>query len=193
MGEEREPVAGMGDWSSSEWTELLSDFAKRWLAHDGLWFQAVEAKFGMEAAIELDALAWQRFTELEAGRIRRILNLPADGGLDALAQALQLRLYAFVNEQEIIRPDDHTLIFRMNRCRVQDARERKGMAAFPCKSVGEVEYSGFARTIDPRIQTRVLTCPPDPHPAEYHCAWEFTLKAGESGEAGAASKSHNPD
>jgi hypothetical protein len=34
---------------------LLEDMAKRWLAHDGLWFQAVEKAYGMEAAIRMDA------------------------------------------------------------------------------------------------------------------------------------------
>ena len=26
---------------------MLDDFAKNWLAHDGLWFQAVEKRYGM--------------------------------------------------------------------------------------------------------------------------------------------------
>ena len=34
--------------------EMLEDQAKNWLAHDGLWFLAVEKQFGMEKAIELD-------------------------------------------------------------------------------------------------------------------------------------------
>jgi hypothetical protein len=38
-----------------------------------------------------------------------------------------------------------------------------------------VEYAGFASTIDPRIQTRCIACPPDPHPDSFWCAWEFTL------------------
>jgi hypothetical protein len=63
----------------------------------------------------------------------------------------------------------------MNDCRVQSARKRKNLPDFPCKSVGLVEYSGFAQAIDPGIQTRCLACPPDPHPDHYWCAWEFTL------------------
>lgn len=33
---------------------MLDDFAKNWLAHDGLWFQAVEKHFGMDAAMDCD-------------------------------------------------------------------------------------------------------------------------------------------
>jgi len=160
---------------------FMQDLSKRWLAHDGLWFQAVEGEFGMAAAIEMDAAAWDRFTVLEAGRIRRFFGLPENGGLSALRDALQLRLYRFINEQEII-PGPDRLLFRMRDCRVQSARTRKGLPDFPCKPVGLVEYAGFARAVDPRITTRCVACPPDDHPADYFCAWEFNLPgAGETG------------
>lgn len=162
--------------SNDQLRELLTDFAKRWLAHDGLWFQAVENAHGMKEAIRLDAAAWERFTVIEAKRIMAFLRLKSGGGLDALKKALQYRLYSFVNVQEILEPEEGLLIFRMNDCRVQSARKRKNLPDFPCKPVGLVEYSGFARTIDPRVETRCLACPPDPHPEEYYCAWEFRIK-----------------
>lgn len=154
---------------------LLEDMSKRWLAHDGLWFQAVEKELGMEAAIKIDAAAWERFSKVEAERIKAILQLPDNGGIPALKTALGLRLYAFVNKQEIIDVDKNKIIFRMNDCRVQSARKRKGLPDFPCKTVGLVEYSVFANSIDPRIQTRCLACPPDEHPDDYFCSWEFWI------------------
>jgi len=161
--------------SRAQLENLVADFAKRWLAHDGLWFQQVEKYYGMEEAIKLDAGAWENFTVIEARRIMGLLNIEPGGGLQALKEALALRLYAFVNKQEIEQPDENTLIFRMVDCRVQSARKRKQMDEFPCKAVGLVEYSGFARTIDPRIKTRCLHCPPDSHPEDSFCAWEFTI------------------
>ncbi|HBW36921.1 DUF6125 family protein [Desulfosporosinus sp. BICA1-9] len=154
---------------------LLEDFAKRWLAHDGLWFQAIEQARGIEEAVERDVEAWRRFTVLEAKRVMAFLGLAENGGLDALERALRFRLYAFLNEQESFRPDDHTLIFHMKDCRVQSARKRKNLPDHPCKPVGEVEYSLFASTIDPRIKTTCIACPPDPHPEEFYCGWKFTL------------------
>jgi len=32
-----------------------------------------------------------------------------------------------------------------------------------------------AREINPRFKARCLKCPPDPHPKEYWCSWEFYL------------------
>ena len=168
-------TVSIADLSREELLALVKDLSKRWLAHDGLWFQAAEAKYGMDAAIELDAMAWEKFTVLEAKRIMKFLGLPEQGGLQALARALRFRLYASVNEQEIVWAGPDRLIFRMTKCRVQAARQRKQMPDFPCKSVGLIEYTGFAKTIDNRIQTGCITCPPDEHPAEYFCAWEFTL------------------
>ncbi len=161
--------------SKEELIGLLEDAAKNWLAHDGLWFQAAEEKFDMETAIQLDTRAWERFTVVEARRIMRRLGINQGGGIPALKKALQYRLYAHLNVQEIIDVDERTFIFRMNDCRVQSARKRKGLPDFPCKPVGMVEYAGFARTIDPRFRTRCIACPPDPHPEEYWCAWEFVL------------------
>ncbi len=164
------------DLSKEQLWDLLTDASKNWLAHDGLWFRAVEEKFGIEAAMELDKKAWEQFTIIEAKRIMKRLGISPGGGIPALIQALKFRLYAHINVQEVIEESEKRCVFRMNHCRVQEARKRQGLPDFPCKSVGIVEYSGFARTIDPRIQTRCLVCPPDPHPSDVWCAWEFTLK-----------------
>lgn len=59
--------------------------------------------------------------------------------------------------------------------RVQAARKRKGLEDYPCKSGGLVEYTYFARAIDSRITTECITCPPDPHPDDYFCAWRFYM------------------
>lgn len=162
-------------YSKEELIGFLEDAAKNWLAHDGLWFLAAEEAFGIETAIQLDARAWEQFTVIEAKRIMRRLGMEPGGGLEALKKALGYRLYAYLNVQKTIQVDERTIIFHMNECRVQAARKRKGLPDFPCKPVGVVEYANFARTIDPRFRTRCIACPPDPHPKEYWCAWEFTL------------------
>ena len=162
--------------SKDKLINMLEDQAKNWLAHDGLWFQAVERQYGMEKAIELDKEAWITFTQIEAKRIMRQHNLEAGGGIASLKKALQFRLYARINEQSLIEIDDNTLRFEMNDCRVQSARKRKGLDDFPCKPVGIAEYSYFAHTIDPRIRTTLISCPPDPHPEDFYCAWQFTLE-----------------
>ncbi len=155
---------------------MLSDFAKNWLAHDGLWFQAVEKQFGIDKAIELDREAWEKFTVIEAKRIMARHQIPENGGLERLKKALGLRLYAFINVQEIRNETDNSFEFYMVDCRVQSARRRKQMPLFPCKSVGIVEYSGFAKTIDPKIKTECIACPPDEAAGEeFYCGWRYSI------------------
>ena len=54
------------DLSKEELLELMKLQAKNWLALDGLWFQSVERKYGMEEAIFHDGEAWKRYTVIEA-------------------------------------------------------------------------------------------------------------------------------
>ena len=117
----------LDELSKSELQDLLTDAAKNWLAHDGLWFRAVEDAFGLEAAIELDKKAWEKFTVLEAKRIMKRLDIEPGGGIPALIQALNFRLYAHINVQETAEVSEDRCVFRMNRCRVQEARARQGL------------------------------------------------------------------
>jgi hypothetical protein len=155
--------------------KILADFAKLWLAHDGLWFQAVENEFDLPTAIKLDTEAWRKFSPIEAKRIMERLCKEPGGGMDLLEEALGQRLYAFINKQRVVEKSNKKLVFEMVSCRVQDARHRKGLPSFPCKEVGIVEYSTFAETVDPRIKTKCLKCPPDEYNGEYWCRWEFSI------------------
>jgi hypothetical protein len=156
---------------------MLVDFAKNWLAHDGLWFQAVEKHTDMQTAIALDTRAWEKFTVIEARRIMKRHGIEPSSGLEGLKKALGFRLYAVLNEQAIRNETENSFEFYMVDCRVQSARHRKQLPLFPCKSVGIVEYTEFARTIDPRIKTEVICCPPDPEAGKDHyCGWRFSIK-----------------
>ncbi|MDD2580709.1 MAG: DUF6125 family protein [Desulfuromonadaceae bacterium] len=171
-----EGVSLLYDLSKEELVKIIIDDAKNWLAHDGVWFQAVEKRYGMDVAVAIDTDAWRYFTVIEARRIMDRLGLKSGGGIPALVECLKHRFYARLNLQDFNECTDTRVIFRMLDCRVQSARKRKGMADHPCKSVGIVEYSEFAKTIDSRITTRCIACPPDPHPEDFWCAWEFTLE-----------------
>ncbi|MHA1993093.1 MAG: DUF6125 family protein [Candidatus Hodarchaeales archaeon] len=155
--------------------KIIRMYAKNWLAHDGCWFLAAEKRHGLEEAIQIDKEGWKKFTTVEAKRIMNVFNIQEGSGLEGLEKALSFRLYATINVQEIDRISPIKLVFKMQTCRVQAARERKKLPHFPCKEVGLVEYAGFAETIDPRIQTKVIACPPDDLERDFHCGWEFSL------------------
>ncbi len=157
-------------------SRLLDALCANWLANDGVWFQAVERRYGMDAAKRCNDTCWTRYAPYEAYRIKKLLCLPEQAGLEGLKAALSFRLYARINKQSIEEVDKKTVIFRMNECRVQSTRKRKGLPDYPCKSAGIIEFPFFARAIDERIKTECIGCPPDPHPDDWWCAWKFTLE-----------------
>ena len=152
---------------------LMDSVAVNWLANDGVWFQAVEFSSGMNDAKRCNDSCWAQFAPFEAWSIKKFLNLPDKSGLDGLKKALNFRVYARINTQSIVEEGSDSFVFQMNECRVQSARKRKGLDDYPCKSAGLVEYTYFARAIDPEIHTECIGCPPDDHPEEWYCAWRF--------------------
>jgi hypothetical protein len=53
-----EGLALLQGLSKEELIAIIVDDAKNWLAHDGLWFQAVDQQYGMETAIDIDRGGW---------------------------------------------------------------------------------------------------------------------------------------
>lgn len=171
----------LSSYNKEDMLRLIDVYTKNWLAMDGVWFQSIEQKDGMDAAMYHDVEAWKRYTVIEARRLKAFLGLEEQPGLEGLAQALGLRFCANINEDRY-EWKDGALIYTITYCRVQETRARKGLPPHPCKAVGLVEYGDFARAIDSRIRCRCLSCYPDITDAGCRCRWEFTLEEEGSDE-----------
>lgn len=168
--------ARLKEMSREELLTLLDANSKNWLACDGLWFLGVESRYGMESAKHCNDTCWSHFAPYEALRIKTLLGMPESPGLEGLKTAFGYRMYAMINKQSIEDVSPGSFIFRMDECRVQSTRKAKGLPDYPCKSAGIVEFPTFAASIDKRIRTECVGCPPDQHPDEWFCAWKFTLE-----------------
>ena len=153
---------------------LVNAMSANWLTNDGVWFRAVEDNHDMYTSKRCNDTCWTKYSPVEASIIKSFLHLPEQSGLNGLEQALKFRLYANINEQTIERSGDE-ITLRMVRCLVQKTRGSQGLPDYPCKSAGIAEFETFARTIDSRITTGCLCCPPDKHPKEWVCAWRFYI------------------
>jgi hypothetical protein len=154
---------------------LQESVAKNWLASDGVWFQAIEFSMGMYDAKRCNDSCWSSFSPFEAWSVKRFLNLSENPGLEGLKKALGFRLCASVNRQSILDEEPTSFVLQTNECRIHLARRHKGLEDYPCKSAGMAEYPTFAESIDPRIKTECIGCPPDEHPEEWFCAWHFYI------------------
>ena len=164
------------EMEASELNTLKERVAKNWLVNDGVWFQTIEFSEGMNDAKRCNDSCWAHFSPFEARSIKQLLDMDEQPGLEGLKRALGFRVYESINVQSITDETETSFVFQMNQCRVQEARNRKGLDDYPCKSAGLVEYTYFARAIDSRIKTTCIGCPPDDHPEQWYCAWKFSLE-----------------
>ena len=66
--------------SREQLIELLEIYSKNWLAADGIWFQSVERRLGMDEAMYHDVEIWKKFTVVEALKLKKFLGLPEQAG-----------------------------------------------------------------------------------------------------------------
>ena len=163
--------------SKDELKGYVETLSKNILTIDGYYFLAIEKRYGIKEAIEIDKEAWELYAVTEAKRIKELLGIE-HGTLEELQHAIQLVAFAPVSGMETLIKDGK-LIVSITKCRPQYARSRDGKGEFPCKPVGLAHLSTFAKEINPLIKTRCLCAPPDIHPKKYYCSWEFFLE--ESG------------
>ena len=107
--------------------------------------------------------------------LKALLGLGEHPGLDGLAAALPLRFQSVANACTV-RREEGAVVYRIETCRVQQARHGKGLGYHPCKQVGVVEHPAFARGIDERLACTCLSCYPDVTDDTCSCAWRFTLR-----------------
>jgi len=96
-----EGISLLYNLSKEELVKIIVDDAKNWLAHDGLWFQAIERRYGMDVAVDADIEAWRYFTVIEAKRIMERLGMKPGGGIPALVECLKHRFYARLNCRKV--------------------------------------------------------------------------------------------
>jgi hypothetical protein len=144
-------------------------------AADGLYFLRIEELYGTETATQIDADVWAIMGKIEARKLKEFLGITGND-IPSMMKALQYTTWALdLEDKEIIIQKDHALI-RNIRCRVQNTRKSKGLKEFGCKPVRFGFLKVFAKEFNPDIVVKCTVCPPDVHPDEFWCQWEFTYK-----------------
>ena len=144
-------------------------------AVDGLYFLGIEKQFGTEAATEIDRKVWEAMGKIEARRLKEFLGLNGSD-IPSMIKALRFSGWALDLEDKEIVVEKEKAIVRNIRCRVQNTRITKGLDEFPCKKVRWGFLKSFAREFNPDIIVDCNVCPPDEHPSDLWCEWEFKIK-----------------
>jgi len=147
-------------------------------AVDGLYFLGIEERFGTEAATEIDRKVWEVMGKIEARRLKKFLGLEG-GDIPTMMKALRHSGWALDLEDKEVEVEDSRAVIRNINCRVQNTRIRKGLGVFPCKNVRWGFLKSFAREFNSDIVVNCIVCPPDEHPDDLWCEWEFVLREKE--------------
>ena len=157
-------------------TEKLTDLCSRSIyTVDGLWFTAIEREYGIDAALKIDEEVWRQLGLVQARRVKRGFAIKEESPIRAAARMLQVDPILAIYKPEIISLTDTKAVFRCTDCPPQKARIRDGRGEFPCKPVGIAFFASYGQATDARMKLSCLLCPPDAHPREYWCEWQFEL------------------
>ncbi|OGL17847.1 MAG: hypothetical protein A3F92_08650 [Candidatus Rokubacteria bacterium RIFCSPLOWO2_12_FULL_71_22] len=153
--------------------EFIDMQQKNWWNLQNNWMAYMNAEYGMEAAVKGDCHCFPANARVQMLRLKKLLGLGAD--LDALMKAMVLSTIWANGEYDVTRVDDRTFRIRVTDCRQQVRRLEEGMGELACKPAGLAISEAAARVIHPGCQVRCLVCPPDAHPRDVWCEWEFAL------------------
>jgi hypothetical protein len=142
---------------------------------DGLYFLGIEKKFGTEPATEIDAGVWEIMAAIEAKSLQKMFNVGENPDVPTIMNLLCKSSWALDQPFKTIEVTGNRAVLSINRCRTQEARLNKGLGEFPCKKVRFGYLKNLAKTLNPKVEVNCLICPPDKHPKDLWCKWEFTL------------------
>jgi hypothetical protein len=142
---------------------------------DGLYFLGIEKKFGTEAATEIDAGVWEAMAGIEAKSLQKMFKAGENPDVAKILELLQKSSWALDQPFKTTEISNEHAVLVVSRCRTQETRLAKGLAEFPCKKVRFGYLRNFAKTLNPKVEVKCQVCPPDKHPKDSWCKWEFTL------------------
>jgi hypothetical protein len=142
---------------------------------DGLYFLGIEKKFGTEAATETDADVWEVMAQIEAKNLQKMFNIGENPDVPTIISLLRKSSWALDQPFKTIEVSDKRATLGVDRCRTQETRLSKGLGEFPCKKVRFGYLKNFAKTLNPKVEVNCVVCPPDRHPKNLWCKWEFTI------------------
>jgi hypothetical protein len=159
--------------------EKLADFIfmhlRNMWAVDGFYYLFIEEKYGAEVATEIDRKVWEVMGKIEARKIKKLFGIDKSD-ITSVMKALSYSGWSMdLEDKEIIVEKDRGIL-RNTKCRVQSTRLSNGLKEFGCKLVRWDFLKAFARELNPDIVVSCNFCPPDKHPNDLWCEWEFKIK-----------------
>jgi hypothetical protein len=142
---------------------------------DGSYFLGIEKRFGTEAAADIDADVWESMAAIEARVLQKMFKVGENPDVPTIMDLLRKSSWALDQPFKTIEVSAKRATLSIDHCRTQETRLGKGLCEFPCKRVRFDYLKNLAKTLNPKVEVNCLVCPPDKHPKDLWCKWEFVL------------------
>jgi hypothetical protein len=151
------------------------------LVLDGLWFLEVEKEVGFEKAYKIDEAVWRKYSQKEAQRIKKLLNIEIPTTTD-IQKILSLSLFNQTLDYELkqIQTNPVVIRFTVKKCKSFDGMTKIGRPKDQihkiCFGIETATLEGFFQGVMPTAKIRCVYCPFENAPnLEGVCAWDITL------------------
>ena len=166
----QEQLANLSKDQLIQYSEMM---ANNWWNLQNNWMINVTKRYGSEVAAEFDGIVFGRQAEVQAWRLKKLFNLGDD--IQSLVKAINLSTLLSNVEFEYVEVDEKHCRLRVTSCSMQLERKKLGVPELPCKMPGTEANGKFASAINPKVKTTCIICPPDKHPDNLWCEWQFDL------------------
>jgi hypothetical protein len=174
------------DYSAINDETLREVCSRTFYTVDGLWFLAVEDRYGFETAFEMNQVVWRQASPIIGRRLLKNLDTEGKPPLQLLMELIHADPLMYIHRPEVVEQTDTRAVFRCMECPIQAARIRDGKGVYDGIPGCSLLFESYAEIIDPRIIVTCNACAPNPVSPEYWCEWVFDMPGDEETEDGTA-------
>lgn len=166
------------DFSPDTLAELLTLYARLYMALDGFWYLTIKERVGNEEALACDIGTWEKICKYEMAKITELLNIKGSDVM-ALMKAMQITPWFRNTEHNIDVKSQNTAMLTITRCPTLDALEKEGEGREKeiCNAFEPIVFTRYASFFNPNIEVKCFKSPPRKSKDEICCQWEFSLRS----------------
>jgi hypothetical protein len=160
--------------SKSRLVDYIEMINKNWWSLQNHYIAEIEKRYGLDVAMDFDRTCFTRAYEAQIHRMRKLFKFGDDiqgfMNFNDFSQAAANLEY----EYRDITPT--SILWRVTKCPMQERRLKDGQPEATCKEGAIYTNSVMARLINPKMKALCRFCPPDAHPKDAWCEFEFKIE-----------------
>ncbi len=161
--------------TKEELIDFIDMLQRNWWNLQNNWMLYINNEYGEEAAVKGDSLCFTANAKVQMYRLTKMYGLKGD--LQSLMDAMVLSTIWVNSDYDIWKIDDTKFRIKVTNCYQQVRRVEDGMGELACKPAGVAICEAAAKVINQEAQVKCIVCPPDEHPSDVWCEWEFEVPA----------------